>query len=148
MIYRRIRIWDERYLISNTGEIFDIILNATKSIHYSWKNKLVSLYWQQYLISKLVAEYFIDNPNGYEYVWFLDWNHHNTNYLNLFWCASPFRWRIIRDERTLSSEWFNERDLKYIKAWQSTERSFDYYFDNIPNSRFNEAKAEIKHNKK
>lgn len=56
-------------------------------------------------IHRLVAKYFIDNPNNYNQVNHKDGNKNNNSYLNLEWCDSSYNLKHAKDNNLWTSNY-------------------------------------------
>jgi hypothetical protein len=83
--------YENNYRISNTGKVYSRLSNKELSQNKTNGNgyKIVSLCLEgdikNHYIHRLVAEHFIDNPNGDKIVNHLDSDRSNNNYWNLEW---------------------------------------------------------------
>lgn len=107
-IWKDIKGYEGIYRISNTGKVL--------SLHYMGGNKLKELkpkkhkkgyLWVllrnngkegHYLIHRLVAEAFIENPNNYPCVNHKDENPQNNNVSNLEWCTHIYNVHYSMDK--------------------------------------------------
>lgn len=82
---------------------------------YVGDNKFKHLY-----IHRLVAQYFIDNPNKYKEVNHIDENKANNSYLNLEWCTRQYNntyGRLTQRKMKRVSQY--TLDGKYLKTYDS-----------------------------
>lgn len=94
-IFKDIKNYEGLYKISNTGKVYSFVTNKTLKPYkqvtrnttydrvYLVKNKVKV----RYLIHRLVAEAFIDNPDNKPCVNHIDNNGSNNNVDNLEWCT-------------------------------------------------------------
>jgi hypothetical protein len=91
------RVEPNRYLISNTGKIKDLVKNRVIKGRLISKQgrkpyRLVDLWIKkgervQRSLAQLVAEHFVANPNGYKNIYHKDHNPTNCNAWNLIWIS-------------------------------------------------------------
>ena len=87
--------YEGRYAVSNFGEIFSVYKNGKVVALRQAKQRdgyhLVRLYkkaqQQDRLVSRIVAEHFIENPNNYKEVNHKDGDKSNNSYSNIEWCT-------------------------------------------------------------
>ena len=99
-IWRDIEGYEGLYQVSNFGNIMSNNLYAHKKpklkkiCNHSSGYASVSLSKEgrdkTYLVHRLVAKAFLDNPNGYEFVNHKDENKKNNNVENLEWCTKSY----------------------------------------------------------
>lgn len=89
------------YLISNYGHVVSTIfrnnivekpmIRAISPTDNGKGYKIVGLISdgkrKNFYVHRLVAEYFVQNPNDYKYVNHIDYNKENNHYSNLEWCT-------------------------------------------------------------
>ena len=117
--------FNPKYIISNKGFVISLVrkfhlLNIRRDkngyVHYYIRD-LSAGKRKDFKAHRLVAEYFIDNPNDYPIVNHIDGNKANNSYKNLEWCTNqenidhsnrmglnPHRNLVIRKDRKLSDE--------------------------------------------
>lgn len=84
-----------KYIITNTGKVYNNFIGKEMKFRLIQGYPHVGLRvfdgkistQKLYKIHRLVAEYFIPNPNNYPIVNHIDGNKQNSNYLNLEWCT-------------------------------------------------------------
>lgn len=77
------------YLVSRDGQIYSLISEKYMKPKYSGGGyQQVKLQGKYYLIHRVVAITYIDNPNQYPQVNHIDMNKHNNDVCNLEWCTS------------------------------------------------------------
>ena len=92
--WKNIKGYEDKYLISNFGEVKSIKTNKIL------KKELRRNYWsvqlfknnkyKHFQIHRLVALHFIENPNNYLYVNHKDENKLNNHMDNLEWCTASY----------------------------------------------------------
>lgn len=76
------------YYITDCGKVFSKKSNKfLKPRKHTGGYLRVSLNSKDHYIHRLVAEYFIDNPNEYKEVNHIDADKTNNNFINLEWCT-------------------------------------------------------------
>ena len=91
-IWKDVKGFEGRYLVSNTGKIYSIL--AKRILKTCISNRGYELaclrnekgYRKQYTVHRLVAMSFLDNPNNYPIINHKDENKLNNNINNLEWC--------------------------------------------------------------
>lgn len=91
-ILKDIRGYENMYQISNTGRVYSLKANKflNKSVHkcgYVKVSLIKDKRVKTYLVHRLVASNFIDNPNNYTVINHKDGNKQNNCVDNLEWCA-------------------------------------------------------------
>lgn len=94
IIYLPIKGFENRYLISNTGNVFSIKSNKKLKPEIRRNYYSVQLFngktYKHYSIHRLVASHFISNPNNLLYVNHKDENKLNNCVSNLEWCTASY----------------------------------------------------------
>ena len=97
------------YYISDNGRFYS---TYSKRILKPQKDKKGYLYIEigrkKYKLHRLVAKYFISNPDNLPQVNHKDCNKENNNYTNLEWCSNRYNY-----EYSLSNGTFSKEFLKY-----------------------------------
>lgn len=112
------------YFISDEGNFYS---SFTDRIIKPQKDKKGYLYVEigrkKYKVHRLVAKYFLDNPNDYAQVNHIDCNKENNNVSNLEWCS-------------------NKQNYEYALKTGTFSKSFLYYSGNgkAVRARINEKK--------
>ena len=92
-----IKGFENRYLISNTGNVFSIKSNKILKPEIRRNYYSVQLFngktYKHYSIHRLVASHFIPNPNNFLYVNHKDENKLNNCVSNLEWCTASYNVR-------------------------------------------------------
>jgi len=91
--WRPVKGYENKYIVSNNGDIKNKVTNKIiKPISNGAGNYIVNLYSykkvKQFLISKIVAIAFIENPNNFKNVLHKDKNNLNNSSSNLEWIES------------------------------------------------------------
>lgn len=85
-----------KYEISDYGRIRRNDNHRIRSQNFSNKNAYITMRfyidgeWLTLRPHRLVAKYFIDNPNNYNVVNHIDMNKHNNYFKNLEWCTQKY----------------------------------------------------------
>ena len=141
--WKPIKGFENLYEVSNTGEVRSLDhIRRTGRSEYLQKGKLLKSGLNKktnYLmvslskngksitkyIHKLVAESFLDNPNGYKYINHKDENTLNNNVENLEWCSAKYNANYGNRNKKIAdklSKKINQYDLdnNFIKTWNSS----------------------------
>lgn len=94
IIWKPIKGFENRYLISNDGNVFSIKHNKNIKQEIRRNYYSVQLFngkqYKHYSIHRLVASNFIPNPNNFPYVNHKDENKLNNHVSNLEWCTASY----------------------------------------------------------
>lgn len=97
------------YYISDNGRFYS---TYSKRVLKPQKDKKGYLYIEigrkKYKLHRLVAKYFIPNPNNLPQINHKDCNKENNNYTNLEWCSNRYNY-----EYSLANGTFSKEFLKY-----------------------------------
>ena len=120
--WKEIKGYEGRYLISSSGDVISLNYRGTKLAKlltwkinnrgYAWVDLRKNGIKEQKLIHRLVAEAFIDNPEGFELVNHKDENPLNNDVDNLEWCDASYNARYSRGRHP---ERENRRNSKYME---------------------------------
>ena len=101
--WKEIKGYEGRYLISDSGDVMSLNYRGTKLAKLlTWKMNNKGYAWvelrkngikDQRLIHRLVAETFIENPNGFKLINHKDENRLNNDVSNLEWCDHSYNVR-------------------------------------------------------
>jgi hypothetical protein len=89
-MWKEIKGFEDRYKISDEGQVYSIVEKIILKPSYSSGYPQVNLYLdgrQPCLVSRLVAEAFLPNPDNLPLVRYKDRDPNNVNASNLYWCS-------------------------------------------------------------
>lgn len=92
-VWKNIKELDNEYQISNFGRIRKSDTHYIRSQNFNNKNQYIAMRfyinkkWITLRPHRLVAIYFVENPNNYKVVNHIDMDKHNNYYKNLEWCT-------------------------------------------------------------
>lgn len=96
-IWKPIKGYEENYSVSNFGRVKSTCHASEKILVLRNAGRgymQVALFKNQtaknFSVHRLVAEHFLENPNGYEFVNHKDENKSNNVYTNLEWCSASY----------------------------------------------------------
>ena len=120
------------YQITANGEVFSMYTQSFKKAEVARNGyKRITLFkdgkGRHFLIHRLVAEAFLENPNGFEMVNHKDGNKLNNDVSNLEWCDASYNMKhayknnliAIRTTRVIQYT----RDFQKIREWQSIKEA-------------------------
>lgn len=94
--WEQVQELDNMYEISNFGRIRRTDNQRIRSQNSSNKNTYITMRfwvnkrWVTLRPHRLVAKYFVENPNNYDVVNHIDMNKQNNHYTNLEWCTQKY----------------------------------------------------------
>lgn len=109
--------FEDKYLISNYGNVFSlvsgkILKHRIDSCGYHMIGVTLNGKGKNLYIHRMVAETFIDNPQGLKYVNHIDENKDNNNVSNLEFCTNSYNNQNIRKKKR---ETVKDEDILYIR---------------------------------
>ncbi len=122
--------YDFKYIVSKNGKIFkykDGKINELKNYNNGIGYQMVSLKinekYKLHYVHRLVAKYFLDNPNNLTEVNHIDLNKSNNNLSNLEWCTRIHNVRHYHSKSTSigykkSKECYCIDFYKYTNKWR------------------------------
>lgn len=141
--WKEIKGYEGRYLISSSGDVISLNYNRTgfakmltwkvNNKGYAWVELRKNGIKEQKLIHRLVAEAFIDNPEGFDLVNHKDENPLNNDVDNLEWCDASYNARYSRERHPerkgngknhLLAVLQLDKDGNVIKEWENTRTVF------------------------
>lgn len=127
-VWKDVKDYEGLYKISNLGKVKSIANNKYLKVNTTGEYAYVGLYKNKRKTNKkihrLVAENFIDNPNGYLYVNHKDENKWNNSVNNLEWCTQKYNCnygkRNEKMRRSKNKYKIKQIDLdgKILKIWE------------------------------
>jgi hypothetical protein len=135
-IWKRINITNGKYEISNNGDVRNskkknILKQNLNSCGYKYvgiringnKNKTM------FFIHRLLALYFIENPNNLPCVNHIDGNKQNNNINNLEFCSQSYNINHAVKIGLIKTKKVNQydKDNNFIKTWNSINDAQKYY---------------------
>lgn len=128
-VWKDVKGYEGLYKISNFGKVKSIANNKYLKVNTTGEYAYVGLYKNKRKINKkihrLVAENFIDNPNGYLYVNHKDENKWNNSVNNLEWCTQKYNCNYKNRNKKMSESKCKfkiiQLDLngKILKIWKN-----------------------------
>ena len=141
-IWKSVEGFEEYYEISNSGKIKSIGKYNTckkgllKPMTDRCGYKHVQLYsrnnqkFKNISIHRLVALYFVPNPNNYKYVNHIDKNVENNNWTNLEWCTNSYNIAYSRGVKVKQYTKNNEFVKTHMSITEAA-RELNSYHDTI-----------------
>ena len=107
-----------KFAVSDRGRVCEILNDGSGGIlvdvdKYGETNKKYKTIWlcnKKYFVHRLVALYFIPNPNGYPHVHHRDHNAYLNCVTNLEWVSASYNNTLMHWNKTIN---FNWETLKY-----------------------------------
>lgn len=134
----------EHYELSNYGNIRNKYNKVLKSFTYIKRGtyKAYCLNGKQYLAHRLVAKYFVDNPNPdvYNIVNHLDENTHNNYAGNLEWCTNKQNLTYSNVHKRVGEKLSKCKIYQYdkngnvIKIWNNKEQCYKAGYSGVKNA--------------
>lgn len=119
-IWKPIKGFEEKYEISNLGRVKSLISHKIlKPITQSPGYYNIGLESKKFLIHRLVAEAFVDNPENYDCVNHIDGNKKNNLPENLEWCN-----RFINNNHAFNNGLIPAIKVKATIIFDNTEMTF------------------------
>lgn len=129
-IWKEIKGYEDKYLISNLGNVKSLNYNNTKfekerllddKNGYKRVALLKNSKGKKFFVHRLVAEAFIPNPNNYPIVNHKDGNPSNNNIDNLEWCTIKYNTHHALETGLIKMKKIKKFDIKgkYIKTYNN-----------------------------
>lgn len=132
-IYKDIQGYEDKYQISNLGNVYSLITNKILKPRLTldgyYQVDLCKNGVKKHLyIHRLVAQSFLDNPKNYPIINHKDENPMNNIYSNLEWCDKKYNnnYGKCKDKHAKTvSKPINQYDLQdnFIKQWNSMKEA-------------------------
>lgn len=138
-VWMKIKETSYHYEISNLGNVrnsntLKLLKTKDNSCGYKYvgirinkrKNKTM------FFIHRLMALYFIENPNNYPCVNHIDGNKKNNSIDNLEWCTKSYNTLHAVKIGLIKTKKINQydKDNTFIKTWKSISEAQKYYKNN------------------
>lgn len=115
-----------RYMVSNLGRVKNIETGKvlrTKLRKNGYKDVMLCFDGERktFLVHRLVAQAFLENPNGYEYVNHKDECKSNNNVSNLEWCTASYnvKYGMGAKARNSKVQQIDPKNGEIIRIWDS-----------------------------
>ena len=135
-IWKDIKGYNGIYKVSNYGNVVSYVKNTPKALNghvlpNGYRMIIINYKGQikKFFLHKLVATYFVDNPNKYSHICHIDGNKLNNNYANLRWCTAEESKTHTVDVSGVkrgteaSKNKLSEEDVIYIYNSDETQRA-------------------------
>ena len=101
--------YEKEYQISNYGRLKSLKNNLIMKPMIATNGYLIACLWKngkqkKYVIHRLVAKAFLDNPNNYKEVNHIDEDKNNNNVNNLEWCSHKYNMNYGKVRENLGGE--------------------------------------------
>ena len=150
-IWKDIEGFEDKYQISNTGKVKSLsyhrgkdakILKARSTKNRKAQYLYVMLSKNNHItcckIHRMVAKYFVPNPQNKPYVNHIDGNKHNNNADNLEW-VTPLEnnlhaYRVLHKHPMHGYKYDKNKNSKKVEQWYISEEGYKYHIATYANA--------------
>ena len=132
-IFRDINGYEGLYMISDKGNVRSLITNKTMILRVNRAGYLQVCLCKKgtkkwFLVHRLVAEAFVDNPNNYPCVNHINEDKTNNNASNLEWCTYKYNSNYGKNA-TIRNTRVNQYDSanNFIREWRSIKDAAEFF---------------------